>query len=247
MTGMIARIEAGLRTSEKTYRISPLTSRLIVFFPFMLVFFSLLVMEIPLISALAKLMLSENYPVEWLTFVALFSAGIMGLRLAWRARNNENGVLVVGFYALLSAGLLFAAMEEVSWGQWIFGFEVPSTIKAINKQGELNLHNVPVFHEPFEFLRIVFGLGGLVGVWLSSQRYTRDIGAPAILASWFVLIAILAALDFGNNYIPNPRPLIFRAAAGIVEVLELLIGLSAFLYMWLNGRMLAAEWKEVNA
>jgi hypothetical protein len=45
---------------------------------------------------------------------------------------------------------------------------------------------------------------------------------------------------------PYSGQYVFVAAARIVEVLELLIGLSAFLYMWLNGRALSNEWNEVN-
>lgn len=246
MPGIISRIGSELRKSEQAYRISSSAAKVIAFAPFVIVFFSLLFWAVPITRSLTHWMLEENHPVELLQFVSLFSAGIMGWELACRTRNNEKGILVVGFYALFSGALLFVAMEEVSWGQWLFGFEPPSAIKAINQQGELNLHNMAALHAPFEFLRVAFGLGGLFGVWLSSRRYTRDIGAPAILSSWFVLVAILAALDLRNYYIPHSGQLIFYAAAKMVEVLELLIGLSAFLYIWLNGRMLSNEWKEVN-
>ncbi|WP_411725462.1 hypothetical protein [Methyloglobulus sp.] len=246
MTSMIARIGSLLRKSEQTYNISSSLAKVIVLAPFVIVFFSLLFIELPAISSLTSWLLSENRPVELLTFVSLLAAGLMGCKFAWRARKNESGIHVVGFYALFSAGLLIVAMEEVSWGQWIFGFEPAAAIKAINKQGELNLHNMPALHAPFEFLRVAFGLGGLFGVWLSSRPQTRDIGAPAVLSSWFVLVAILAALDLRNYYVPHSGQLIFDAAEAMVEVLELLIGLSAFLYMWLNGRRLSNEWKEVN-
>ncbi len=246
MTSIISRIGSGLRKSEQTYRISSSVARVIVFTPVAIVFISLLFLAVPITRSLIGWMVLENHPVELLTFVSLFSAGTMGWKLAWKARDNERGILVVGFYAVFSTGLLFVAMEEISWGQWLFGFEPPSAIKSINKQGELNIHNMPGFHAPFEYLRVAFGLGGLFGVWLSSRRHTRDIGAPAILSSWFVLIAVHAALDLRNYYIPNSGQLIFYTAENMVEVLELLIGLSAFLYMWLNERMLSSEWKEIN-
>jgi len=77
-------------------------------------------------------MLLENRPVEMLTFVSLLSAGILGLKLAWWTKNNGRGIIIVIFYLLFSAGLLFVSMEEVSWGQWLFGFETPSSIKSVN-------------------------------------------------------------------------------------------------------------------
>jgi hypothetical protein len=147
---------------------------------------------------------------------------------------------------MFSAGLLFVAMEEVSWGQWLFGIKPPRAIRAINMQGELNLHNIPAFHAAFELMRVAFGLGGLLGVWISSQRHFRDIGASVILSPWFLFITVLAALDFRNAYVPPQGNLIFVAAASLVEVLELLIGVSAFLYMWLNGRMLSNDLIQVR-
>ncbi len=246
MIGIISRIVSELRKSEQAYHISSPAAKVIACAPFVIVFFTLFFWAIPITRSSTRWMLAENHPVELLTFVSLIFAGIIGWKLAWRTRNNERRILVVGFYALFSAGLLFFAMEEISWGQWFFGFETPSDIKDINSQGELNFHNIRGFHAPTEFFRVAFGICGLFGVWLFSRRYTRDIGAPAILSSWFVLIAILAALDLGNYYMPDSEQFVFDAAATIAEVLELLIGLSAFLYMWLNGRMLSKEWKEVN-
>lgn len=229
-----------LRKSEQTYRISLSAAKVIVFAPFVIVFFSLLFRSLPITRTFADWLFSENHPVELLTFASLFLAGILGWKLVRMTLNNGSEILVAVFYALFSAGLLFVAMEEVSWGQILFRFEPPAEFKAINRQGELNLHNMPAFHLFFEFLRIAFGLCGLFGVWLSSRRLTRDIGAPAILSSWFVLVIIFASLDFLNNFI-SPRLFIGAVGASIAEVLELLIGLSALLYMWLNGRMLSAR------
>jgi hypothetical protein len=45
------------------------------------------------------------------------------------------------FYLGLAVVFLFAAGEEVSWGQWIFGFEPAGAISGGNIQGEFNLHN----------------------------------------------------------------------------------------------------------
>ena len=122
MTGTISRIGSGLRKSEQAYRISSSAAKVIAFAPFVIVFFSLLFWRVPITRSLTRWMLLENHPVELLTFMSLFSAGIMGWKLAWRARNNERGILVVGFYTLFSAGLLLVAMEEISWGQRLFGF-----------------------------------------------------------------------------------------------------------------------------
>jgi hypothetical protein len=42
--------------------------------------------------------------------------------------------------------MFFAAGEELSWGQRIFGLKTPESLAAANEQGELNLHNLRVFN-----------------------------------------------------------------------------------------------------
>jgi len=190
-------------------------------------------------------LLQENNLVEIVSFLSLFMAGVIGLQLAGKFNNSLKSstkkTVIVGFYVIFSIGLIFVAMEEVSWGQWIFGFKTPLSIEATNKQGEFNFHNIDGFHQSFEALRVLFGIGGLIGIVFSASAFTKEISAAAILAPWFVIIAILAALDVHNYYIPITccpvsAPIHFVIAAYLVEVLEMLIGLSALLYMWLNER-----------
>ena len=59
-------------------------------------------------------------------------------------------LLLLGFALLF----FFAAGEEISWGQRIFNVATPETLKAINAQGELNVHNINIFEYTirFEFL-----------------------------------------------------------------------------------------------
>ena len=45
-------------------------------------------------------------------------------------------------YMLGALAFVFAAGEEISWGQRIFLFETPDYLREINLQGEFNLHNI---------------------------------------------------------------------------------------------------------
>ena len=45
-------------------------------------------------------------------------------------------------YILGALAFVFAAGEEISWGQRIFLFETPDYLREINLQGEFNLHNI---------------------------------------------------------------------------------------------------------
>ena len=73
------------------------------------------------------------------TVVVLIALGIGCLLAAWRfpGRTRQRWLLVA-----LAIVVLFGAMEEVSWGQRVIGFETPATMEHLNRQGEFNIHNV---------------------------------------------------------------------------------------------------------
>jgi hypothetical protein len=50
------------------------------------------------------------------------------------------------FFLALALLFFLAFGEEISWGQRIFGLETPDVLQEANMQGELNLHNLDVFH-----------------------------------------------------------------------------------------------------
>lgn len=46
------------------------------------------------------------------------------------------------FFLLLAAACFYVVMEEISWGQRIFGFSTPEFLKQHNLQHETNIHNL---------------------------------------------------------------------------------------------------------
>ena len=50
------------------------------------------------------------------------------------------------FFLLLGVLFFLAFGEEISWGQRFFGFQTPELLDEINAQGELNIHNLQIFH-----------------------------------------------------------------------------------------------------
>ena len=106
---------------------------------------------LPQTRRLAQWLMQEDLVVEDITFVALFAASVLSVLLARRTHRDRQSALATWFFVALAAGLLVVAMEEISWGQWLFFFKTPGSWKAINRQGETNLHNLD-------------GLWGLVGM-----------------------------------------------------------------------------------
>ena len=74
------------------------------------------------------------------SFLFLYSFGIA------RKSLDKTWISLIKRLIYLGLALLFffGAGEEISWGQRIFGFETPESLAQVNKQDELNLHNLSV-------------------------------------------------------------------------------------------------------
>jgi hypothetical protein len=85
-------------------------------------------------------LVQEDEALEWATFWAFFLAAAL---FGKRAREqHREGIRLPWFYIGLSLFCFLVAMEEISWGQRVFGFRPPDYFLANNFQQELNIHNV---------------------------------------------------------------------------------------------------------
>jgi hypothetical protein len=180
-------------------------------------------------------MADENHPIELATFAFLLIGGIMGVRLAARLRRMSGAKRWALFYAVFSLLLLLVAMEEISWGQWFFHFHTPEAISRINTQHEFNLHNLRGMGGHTEYLRVTFGVGGLVGLALWTVRSLRPIAVPPALWAWFIIITVFAAADLYCDVMVLDNN-ISKALDVMSEIIELLIAIVAVLYLRLHGR-----------
>lgn len=78
------------------------------------------------------------------------------------------------FYLLLSLMFLLGFLEEISWGQRIFGIETPTVIANVNRQEEINIHNLDWFqgtdksHNRKPFLQLLYNVDRLFSIfWFS--------------------------------------------------------------------------------
>jgi hypothetical protein len=87
------------------------------------------------------LMWREDSIIEWLSFLFYFLAFIGSFSISITYYRN-NAALFFLMYMLLSIGLFFIAMEEISWGQRIFSLPTPEFLIKLNIQKEINVHNI---------------------------------------------------------------------------------------------------------
>ena len=230
-------IYSNILKNKADYDIKFSTVKFILVFPFLATLSIILILALPLTRHFGLRLLEENNLVELLTFLFLFLGGIQGMLLVKKYKKKVLNKYEVFFYTLFSIGLLIVAMEEIAWSQWFLRFDTPELWKEINVQGETTLHNLKGMQGNTEVLRFIFGFGGTIGVLLSAKRTLKNIGAPFILLPYFIIIIIFSGLDFYGDYYTIHRYINYGISE-MSEVIEMIIGVSGFLYIWLNDRKL---------
>lgn len=118
----------------------------------------------------------EDGVVETATFLFLALATVPFLRaarLSWRA----GGRVVPGLLALGGLFTLLVALEEISYGQRIFGYATPSAVEQVNTQKEFNIHNIKSLAEITYVILpnivLFYTLFGWVLLWMAARVAPR--------------------------------------------------------------------------
>lgn len=188
--------------------------------------------------------LSEQGVIELLTAVFFAAAGILALALAVRTRGAVPW-WCRAFYACFALAALFVALEEISYGQHLVGWESPQWFAERNAQRETNLHNL-FGHTPnrklHELAVFVFAMGGIVlpavGRWLPGVYARGRWGHYLLPHGELVALAGLAALLRVFRSMP-PSPITGRNL-GLSEPMELYFGAAALIYVLILWRRLVA-------
>jgi hypothetical protein len=123
---MAAGLKAALLADARSYGLAPGVVGSIAVAPVALVVLFLTILRLPATRSAARWLLRENHPVELVQFLAFVGAAAIAGVIAWQARRRRRSRLTVGFYVAAGAAVLFVAMGEVSWGQWLIGFKPPA-------------------------------------------------------------------------------------------------------------------------
>jgi hypothetical protein len=154
----------------------------------------------------------EDGVIENLTALGFLLAGIGFGWFGWHLAKLEPKQLGWSFM-LLGVACVGVCMEEISWGQRIFGIETPEALARINTQQELNIHNLFTnhFNEGYFYIGFVFLAANL---W-SFLRYQSDADQIwlRLLPHPFLLplAALIAAFSFHieSNELVEPLAVIY--------------------------------------
>lgn len=174
---------------------------------------------------------TEGGPIETLQFVFMVLACLLGAYLLITAKNSFMKI----WLAILLAGSIYIAGEEVSWGQHIFEWYTPEFWSSVNDQNETNLHNTSSWldQKPRALLIIGMVVGGLIFPLL--RRFK-----PAVLPQKFSNIypqdyMVVTALGVIGPYLVQEISDVFFGVDlfhRVSEVQELYMYYFILLYLW---------------
>ncbi|GAB3376805.1 hypothetical protein [Azotobacter armeniacus] len=123
---------------------------------------------------------------EHLTVIVLIPGILLGLHAFWAYRDRLP-LPILGYWLLAwSLACVYFAGEEVSWGQWYFGWSTPDFLARVNDQGETNLHNMSSWldQKPRLLVELFLLTGGfLIPLWRLAGKRGPIISHGAMMAT----------------------------------------------------------------
>ncbi len=159
----------------------------------------------------------EDLVGEWAQTYFFLAATILSALAAFQKSRYR------WFFAVLTLACCYVVLEEISWGQRIFGFDTPDYLKARNLQGEANLHNL--FTGPHKtLLKDLISMCMALGLVAFGLVYPAMLAARWKLAVWADRIGVAAPPLFLWPFFTlaaffELKPLSFNEA----EIAELLV------------------------
>jgi len=133
-------------------------------------------------------------PILMVVSIILLALSIPLLRKDTQLGKFRNLLTVIYLFLILI--FFLNAMEEISWGQRIFGWDTPQTFEG-NVQDETNLHNYfNQYYLLFYRLLVLFPLVILISIWLEMSQhfliFKRTVLPHPSLLGLSLLIAIVS-------------------------------------------------------
>jgi len=174
----------------------------------------------------------EDGLTEWASTAMYVGAAAMAALGARLLAQSGRPRLALAHGALVAV-LALVALEELSWGQRLFGWSTPEGLGRVNEQNETNLHNIAIFERAFYTMLLWACLLGVLGAIARAlpQRHGRATAADFLLPSpalapSLALVAIFvgegAAFEAVQDAFPSRPP--------GTELQELILGLALLFY-----------------
>ncbi len=168
---------------------------------------------------------SEDGPLEWIQFLCFLGAFVCSSIVLWKRRNlglNKTWFL----WLLLAIICFFVAGEEISWGERITGVGLDA-LRAINDQGESNIHNISFFHH--NLLDPSFEISCIFLGWIGWRAWPNIDAFPAKRYSLYFLLVAAFYFYFDISYAST-----IKQIRNDQEIFELLMSVGLLAHCWSN-------------
>lgn len=86
-------------------------------------------------------LVKEDHFIEYSQFWVLGFGSVSSFFIAHKLKKKSE-LLFMALFVFFGLGFFFVAGDEISWGQRILAIEVNESVKQINRQDELTIHNL---------------------------------------------------------------------------------------------------------
>lgn len=188
-------------------------------------------------------LVDEDWLVEWTQFFLFIFASVYCFLVIKGNHVYYDSTSILICFSIFLVLLIFVAGEEISWGQRIFGIQTPDFIKAINKQNEINVHNLKSIQRFRHWLLIGVGAVGLMTILrkdileMTLGKFLQSILQPsgkltllfALILAGGIFVELADLLRFFTGDSLNAKRV--RSIAGrSSEIAELFVAIVAFYY-----------------
>lgn len=197
-----------------------------------------------------KWLTAEDGTAENLQVLAFAASATLAVSIGFHLRTLGERRLSA-LYLAAGAGLLFVVGEEVSWGQRLLGLETPEPLEGINRQGEINFHNIPMVELGFRYLQLLVGAAGTLVPLALVRR--PDLATRFGLPGWMIPPPELAAYMVfpfawrAFRFLVAVPPRYRFVVSEYAEVVELIMALGILLTLTVQWRRLKGEAHAVPA
>lgn len=185
-----------------------------------------------------RFLLAEDGPIEWATFGGFVVAMILG---AWICNVciKTNKKPYAWFFGFFTVAMFFCAGEELSWGQRIFNWETPESLRIPGVQDEIVFHNIGgnlgIFNIGIILVELIGGFAYFLKQRLSGKKQWAQLNyllPPLCLSSSFAIALIYKLLQL--TIWQKPEYVIQK----YVEWTEFCLAFGLIAYAWLVLRQM---------
>lgn len=152
----------------------------------------------------ARLLTYESGWLEWFQFWCFLGGALGGAVAAW-FQYRSHAPRTALFFLIFSIGTLFVAFEEINWGQWLLGIELPQYFVENNTQKNLTLHNLKTIQPYLHFVTMLGASGIAVLALFGRSLCTWRIPPAAIPERYLALYFFpVAAFYLFTDYLSKP-------------------------------------------